>query len=60
MSGIEIVPFDEDALREFRVIGDKAAEACVGELFSAELYARVRQKVLSLRTAGADSASGNP
>ncbi len=59
-AGIEVVPFDEDALREFRLIGDKAAEECVGELFSAELYERVRQKVLSLRTAAADSSSGNP
>jgi TRAP-type C4-dicarboxylate transport system substrate-binding protein len=52
-AGIEIVPFDDEALREFRIIGDKAAEECVGELFSADLYARVRQKVLSVRAAAA-------
>jgi hypothetical protein len=60
LAGIEVVPFDEEALREFRLIGDRAAEACIGELFSANLYARVRKTVLSLRAAGSDSASGNP
>jgi TRAP-type C4-dicarboxylate transport system substrate-binding protein len=58
-AGLATVPFDADVIAEFQKIGDRAAEACVGKLYSADLLARVRKSVAEVR-ASAKAPSSAP
>ena len=58
-AGLASVPFDAAAVAEFQKIGDRAAESCVGKLYSADLLARVRKTVAEVR-APKSGGAGSP
>jgi len=59
-AGIEVVPIGADAMRVFREIGDRASQRGVGQLYSADLLARIRSAVAEVRPAEAATTVGKP